>query len=186
MKSRVYNDVIVADLVGNIVRDDNLSRIQYATASSTTPQSPHPVVCAADRQASRQCRIGNFSSLALRSDRPSGADLAVSGEHSCAGSSGKSLDHAGECANTEPDQVSPGETTFIASTPKSRWQRIRPPASPVVAGRGVACTSVKIDKSPSPMAPKLSKRSLDSPLEGNGFEPFVPRRARTADSATLV
>jgi hypothetical protein len=26
----------------------------------------------------------------------------------------------------------------------------------------------------------------DSALEGNGFEPSVPRRARTADSATLV
>jgi len=34
-----------------------------APASSTTPQSPHPVVCAADRQASRQCRIGNFPAL---------------------------------------------------------------------------------------------------------------------------
>jgi hypothetical protein len=36
-----------------------------------------------------------LSSLALRSDGPSGVDLAVSGEHSCAGSSGKSPDHAG-------------------------------------------------------------------------------------------
>ena len=103
----------------------------------------------------------------------------MSGEHSCAGSSGKSPDHAGECANPQPDPVSPGETTFMASTPKSRWQRIRPPASPVVAGRGVARTSVKIDKSPSPMAPKLSKRSLDSPLEGAGFE--LPVRGSDRD-----
>ena len=110
----------------------------------------------------------------------------MSGEHSCAGSSGKSPDHAGECANPQPDPVSPGETTFMASTPKSRWQRIRPPASPVVAGRGVARTSVKIDKSPSPMAPKLSKRSLDSPLEGDGFELSDLREMGTVSSLRFV
>jgi hypothetical protein len=31
-----------------------------------------------------------------------------------------------------------------------------------------------------------NRKFVDSPLEGNGFEPSVPRRARTADSAILV
>jgi hypothetical protein len=56
----------------------------------------------------------------------------------------------------------------------------------VAAGRGVARTSVKIDKSPSPMTPKLSKRSLDSPLEGDGFELPVPRAMQARLKAKIA
>jgi hypothetical protein len=46
-------------------------------------------------------------------------------------------------------------------------------------------TGVK-PREPSGMKSGRNRWFVDSPLEGNGFEPSVPRRARTADSATLV